>query len=218
MNIKFKLQSLILVLLVLLVCPCFVFAQNGKKVAGKSIPQEIKWEKWGLEFSVPSDMKESIKPPEDNTNSADEYVSGGAKRFERPLNSKLKITYLDLSVNVTSWKGEKVKTEFESGKVELSPEQMLQLDFIGDTSGVEKADSPQIEAKYLEIDGQKGIFSVRNLSLEAGKTIKPENTILVVWGTYRVFKGNVQQVIVGFEGKRKDLEVMKKVINSFKFH
>ena len=218
MNIKFNLQSLILILLVLSICPCFVFAQNGKKVAGKIIPQEIKWEKWGLAFSVPPDMKETSEPPTDNPNSSDENISGGEKTFERSLNSKLKIPRLDLSVSVTTRKGEKMKTEFESGEVELSPEQMLELDFIGDTNGVERADSTQIEAKYLEIDGQKGIFSIRNMSLEAGKTIKPENKILVVWGTYRIFKGNIQQVMVGLEGKRKDLEVMKKVINSFKFH
>lgn len=218
MNIKFNFQSLILTLLVLSICPCFVFAQNGKKVAGKIIPQEIKWEKWGLEFSVPPDMKETSEPPTENPDSSDENIGGGEKTFERSLNSKLKIPRLELSVNITSWKGEKMKTENESGKVELSPEQMLEIDSIGDTGEVERADSPQIEAKYLAIDGQKGIFVIRNFSLEAGKTIKPENKIIVIWGTYRVFKGNIQQVRVSFEGKRKDLEVMKNVIKSFKFH
>ena len=218
MNIRFNLQSLILVLAVLLICPCFVFAQNGKQSAGKSSPQEIKWEKWGLEFSVPADMKETSETPEDNPNSPDENVGGGTKTFERPLNSRLKIPRLELSVNITSRKGEKIKTEYESGQVELTPEQVLETEFIGDTGEVERADSPQTEAKYLEIAGQKGIFVVRNASFEAGKTIKPENQIIVIWGTYRVFKGNVQQVMVSLEGKRKELETMKKVINSFKFH
>jgi len=54
MNIKSNFQSLILTFLVLLICPCFVFAQNGKKIAGKSIRQEIKWEKWGLKKVISS--------------------------------------------------------------------------------------------------------------------------------------------------------------------
>lgn len=99
----------------------------------------------------------------------------------------------------------------------MTPADLLLLDFIGEISLVKQANSPALEANYYEIDGVNGILEVMNVSFDAGKSVKPTNDIRVIWGTYRLFKGNVQQINFTIEGKRTQLETMKKIIDSLKF-
>lgn len=211
MKTQISVKSLILLILVLPICTSMVFAQKKQTKAKQDILQEVKWEKWEMKFSIPRDLKETTEKPEDEPIPNDENF-GESRTFARSKASRLV-----LSIDVTNWKGEKVKTEYESGEVELSPEQLLALDHIGDTTAMKRADSTMLEADYLEIDGITGIFAIMNKSSRLGKTIKPTNEIIMVWGTYRIFKGNVQRITVSLEGQRKQLETMKKIINSLNF-
>jgi hypothetical protein len=209
-----SIKSLVLLALVLSVYASVVSAQKKQTTAIQTIWQEVKWERWELKFSIPTDLKETTQIEEDKPMPADGNF-GETRTFERL--SVPNAPRFELSVDLTNWKGEKIKTENNSGEVELSPEQMLKLDYIGDSGDVKRADSPTLEANYLEIDGLTGVFVVRNMSSGAGKTVKPNNKILVIWGTYRVFKGNVQRIAVSIEGQRKQLGTMKEIINSLKF-
>jgi hypothetical protein len=114
-------------------------------------------------------------------------------------------------------KGETVKTENKGKEYNLTPEDLLLLDFIGDSNAVKRADNTALEANYHEIDGVNGSLLVMNVASTAGKTVKPTNDIRVIWGTYRLFKGNVQKMMFSIEGKRTQLETMMKIINSLKF-
>jgi hypothetical protein len=124
---------------------------------------------------------------------------------------------LELLIYLQNRKGEKVKTEFGGKEVELSAEELLRGDFNAGIISIEQEDSPVLENNYHEIDGVNGILMVTNVSFDAGKSIKPTNDIRVIWGTFRLFKGNVQQITFSIEGKRTQLESMMKIINSLKF-
>ncbi len=210
-----SIKSLVLLALVLSVCTSVVSAQKKQTTAKQNIWQEVKWERWELKFSIPTDLKETTQIEEDKPIPADGNF-GEMRTFERI--SGPNAPRFELLIDLTSWKGEKIKTEYNGGEVEQSPEQMLTLDYIGDSGDVKRADSPTLEANYLEIDGLTGVFVIRNMTSGAGKTVKPNNKILVIWGTYRVFKGNVQRIAVSIEGQRKQLATMKKIINSLKFN
>lgn len=215
MRIKIGIKSLVLLTLVLSICASPVAAQKKQPPAKQSIWQEVKWERWELKFSIPTDFKETTEIEVDKPIPADENF-GETRTFERLGGSTA--PRLDMSVDLTNWKGEKIKTEYNGKEVELSPEQLLNLDYIGDIGNVKRADSPTLEASYLEIDGLTGLFVIRNMASGAGKTVKPNKKILVIWGTYRVFKGNVQRIAVSIEGQGKQLATMKAIINSLKFN
>ncbi len=97
-----------------------------------------------------------------------------------------------MSIYLRNSKGETLKTENKGKELNLTPEELLFLDFMGDSESVERTDSPVLETNYHTIDGVTGLLVVRNASLSAGKTVRPTNDITVIWGTYRLFKGNVQ--------------------------
>jgi hypothetical protein len=216
MKIKISIKSLMLMIVVLSTGASLVSAQKMKQTTAKQdIWQEVKWERWALKFSLPTDLKETTEKEEDRPIPADGNF-GETRTFGR-LNGPA-ASRLELLADLTNWKGEKIKTENQSGEVELSPAQALELDLIGDSRDMKRADSPTLEANYLEIDGLNGVFVIRNTTSGAGKTVKPNNKILVVWGTYRVFKGNVQRIMVSLEGQRTQLATMKKIISSLKFN
>lgn len=214
MKIKIDIKSLVLVILVLSVCASVISAQKQQKPVKQGVWQDVKLERWGLKFSIPTDLKETTSKEENEPISTDGNFTE-SRTFER---STPKASRLQLSVYLRNAKGEKIKTENNGKEVELSPEQLLTLDYIGDSGDAKRADSPTVEADYQEIDGVNGIFVVRNVSWDAGKTVKSTNDIRVIWGTYRLFRGNVQQIMFSVEGKRTQLETMKKIINSLKFN
>jgi hypothetical protein len=196
-----------------------VLTDQKKKSAKSEISnwQEIKWERWELKFLIPPDFMETTEMPEEQTVPED-GIFNESKTFKRSIQEKSNVSPLELEIEVSNQKGEKFKTEFESGKTELSQEDLLKFDFIVNTEDVKNADTPTLETKYLEIDGQNGLLVTMNASFDAGKTVKPENEIVLVWLTYRVFKGNIQRITMTVQGKRKELDVMKKIINTVKFH
>lgn len=201
-----------MLILVLSMCASMVSAQKKQTTAKQNIWQEVKWERWEFKFSIPKDLKETTEKQEDEPIPEDGNF-GESRTFARSNASRL-----EMSVDLTNWKGEKVKTEYNGKEVELSPEQLLELDYIGDSNDVKRPDSPTLEANYLEIDELAGVFVIRNITSGARKTVKPNNKILVIWGTYRVFKGNVQRIIISLEGQRMQLATMKQMINSLKFN
>lgn len=212
MKVKIGIKSLVLLILVLSICASAVSAQKKQPATNQNVWQDIKFEKWGLNFSIPKDLKEIPQTEDDKPNLSDEDYSE-SRTFKR---SKTKASRLELSIDLRNTKGEKVKTEYSGKEVELSPEDLLLLTFIGDSRNVEDADSPALEAKYHEIDGVNGVLAIINASFDAGKSVKPTNDIMVIWGTYRLFKGNVQHITFSVRGKRTQLETMKKIIDSFK--
>lgn len=213
MKIKKYIKSLALLILVFLVCVSIASAQKLQTTTKQGVWQDVKLDKWELKFSIPRDLK-AIPPEEDEPSQTDEDFTEmiGFKR------SIPKASSLEMSVYLRNVRGEKIKTERNGKPVELTADEMLLLDFIGDSAEVKKADSPALEATLYEIDGLKGSLVIMNADFNAGKSIKPTNDIRVIWGTYRLSKGNVQQIMFSIEGKRTQLETMKKIINSLKFN
>lgn len=208
-------KSLVLLTLVLSVCASFVSAQKKQTLAKQSIWQEVKWERWKLKFSIPADLSETTEMDLDKPIPADENF-GEMRTFERFGGTNA--PRFEMSIDLTNWKGEKIKTEYNSGEVELSPEQLLKLDYIGDIGNLSRADGPVLEVSYLEIDGLTGVFVIGNMDSGAGKIVKPNKKIIVVWGTYRVFKGNVQKIAISIKGQGNQLGTMKATIKSLKFN
>lgn len=213
MKIKTNIKILALLTLVIPICASVAFAQKKQAASGQNIWQEVKLDKWGLKFSIPKDLK-AIPPEEDEPNQTDEDFTE-TMGFKRSIP---KASSLEMSVYLRNVKGEKIKTERNGEPVELTADEMLLLNFIGDSAEVKRADSSALEATLNEIDGLKGSLVIMNADFNAGKSIKSTNDIRVIWGTYRLFKGNVQQLMFSIEGKRTQLETMKKIINSLKFN
>jgi hypothetical protein len=166
-----------------------------------------------LKFSIPKDLK-AIPQMEDEKPNFSEDDYNESKVFKRSIP---KASRLEMYVYLRNFKGETVKTENKGKDYNMTPADLLLLDFIGEISLVKQANSPALEANYYESDGVNGILEVMNVSFDAGKSVKPTNDIRVIWGTYRLFKGNVQQINFTIEGKRTQLETMKKIIDSLKF-
>lgn len=213
MKIKTNIKLLILLTLVLSICASAVSAQKKPTATNQNIWQEVKLDEWGVKISIPKDLKAIPQMEDEKPNfSEDDYSE--SRTFKRSIP---KASRLEMSVWLRNMKGEKAKTERNGKPIELSVEELLLLDFIGDSSAVKRADSPALEADYHEIDEVTGVLSVSNASFDAGKSVKPTNDIRVIWGTYRLFKGNVQQMMFSIEGKRTQLDTMMKIINSLKF-
>lgn len=175
--------------------------------------QEVKLDKWNVKFSIPRDLIAIPKTEDEKPDfSEDDYSESFA--FER---SKPKAARLETSISLRNIKGEKVKTERSGKPIELTPEELLLIDFNVNSIELNNTESPILETKYHEIDGVKGILVVFNASFDAGKSINPSNDIFVVWATYRLFKGNVERRYFTIRGKRTKLETMMRIINSLKF-
>lgn len=175
--------------------------------------QEVKLDKWNVKFSIPRDLKAVPKTEDEKPDfSEDDYSE--TITFER---SKPKAARLETSISLRNIKGEKVKTRRNGNPIELTPDELLLIDFNVNSMQANDAESRVLEAKYHEIDGVKGILVVFNSSVDAGKSINPTNDVYVVWGTYRLFKGNVERRDFTIKGKRTQLETMMKIINSLKF-
>lgn len=196
-----------------------VFAPDAigqrKQAPASSKPwQEVKLERWGVSFSLPADFKDATIVDEEEEPSSDDGSYNESRTYKRA--TKVKTQQIELSISLRNWKGETVKTVYSGKEVELTPEKLLALDYIGDSNNVQRADSPALESDYEEISGVLGITFLANQRPEAGKSIKSSNEILTGWGTYRLYKGNVQQITFSMTGRRTNLETMKKIINSMK--
>lgn len=213
MKIKIDIKSLMLLVFVFLIGVSAVPAQKKQTAAKLPVWEEVKMEKWGLKFSIPKDLKEILQPEEEPTIAGGDFTESRDFKRLTPAASRL-----DLLIMLRNFPGETVKTENQGKEYNMTPKDMLLLEYIGDSRDLESPESPTIEANYHTIDGVEGVFALRNLTPGAKKTLKATNKILVVWGTYRLFKGNVQQITFGLEGKRTQLETMKKIINSIKFN
>lgn len=213
MIIKTNIKLLVLLTLVLSICASAVSAQKKPTTTKQNIWQEVKLDVWELKFSIPKDLK-AIPQMEDEKPNFSEDDYNESKVFKRSIP---KASRLEMYVYLRNFKGETVKTENKGKDYNMTPADLLLLDFIGEISLVKQANSPALEANYYEIDGVNGILEVMNVSFDAGKSVKPTNDIRVIWGTYRLFKGNVQQINFTIEGKRTQLETMKKIIDSLKF-
>lgn len=213
MIIKTNIKLLVLLTLVLSICASAVSAQKKPTTTKQNIWQEVKLDVWELKFSIPKDLKVIPQMEDEKPNfSEDDYNE--SRVFKRSIP---KASQLEMYVYLRNFKGEKAKTERDGKPIELTPEELILLDFIADRRDVESADSPVLEAIPHDIDGVTGSLVVMNVSFAAGKSVKPTNDIRVIWGTYRLFKGNVQQINFTIEGKRTQLETMKKIIDSLRF-
>lgn len=209
-----KIIVLLLLVSVVALGTSVVSAQTKPVVAGQNVWQEVKLDTWGLNFSVPKNLK-AVPQTEDEKPDFSEKDFSESRNFKR---SVPKAQSLKMSVDLRNFNGETVKTESNGKEYILTPADLLRLDASADSRAAEEADSPIVEANDHEIDGVNGSLVVMNASRTARKTVKPTNDIVVIWGTYRLFKGNVQKVMVTIEGKRTQLETMKKIIDSLKFN
>ena len=70
--------------------------------------------------------------------------------------------------------------------------------------------------QYLEIGGLRGVLLQLSWSIKNAGPM-PQDTLELDWNMYRVYKGNVQRLTLMMEGKREDLDTMKRVLTSFEF-
>ena len=198
----------------------FGFAQQKRRAktttTRANIWQDVKWEKWGVAYSLPRDLKLTGETPQSNPTRPDGYF-GDTREYERSRGGQANASRLALTVDVTNWKGEKIKTDYRGGEIELTPEQLVRLDYIGDTRLRDDPQSPVREASYLEIDGVTGIFVLANAAYDAGKGVNPNNDVRLIWQTHRLYNRNVQRISLVLEGKQKELDAMKKIVASLKF-
>jgi hypothetical protein len=195
------------------ICASGVSAQQKTAATGQNTWQEVKLDTWGVNFSIPKNLK-AVPQTEDEKPDFSEKDFSESRNFKR---SVPKTQSLKMSVDLRNFDGETVKTESNGKEYILTPADLLRLDASADSRAAEEADSSILEANDHEIDGVNGSLVVMNATRAAGKSVKPTNDIVVIWGSYRLFKGNVQKVMVTIEGKRTQLETMKKIIDSLKF-
>jgi len=211
---RIRFAPLIVLTLAFAVFAPHAFGQK-KQAPAKAKPwQEVKLERWGVSFSIPSDFKDATIVDEEEEPDTDDGNYTESRTYKRA--TKAKTQQIELSISLRNSKGETIKTEYSGKEVTMTAEQLLALDYIGDTNTVKRADSTGLEAEYLEISGVVGVMSVANMTPAAGKSVKPSNETLGAWGTWRLFRGNIQQILFSVTGRRTNLETMKKIINSLK--
>lgn len=203
----------LLLIVTFVICVVVVPGQQTKPAAKPNAWQEVLLDLWQVKFSIPKDLKAIPQDDEDKPDSTtDDYSETLTYSRTKPLASQLK-----LEIYLRNVKGETIKTENQGKEYNLTPEQLLTLDFIGDSELLSRPDSTVIEARYDEVDQVNGIYVVSNERPNARKTVKPTNDILVFWGTYRLSKGHVQRIMVTLKGKRTQLATMRKIIDSMMF-
>lgn len=213
MKLATNIRLLLLLTLTLSIGVYVVPAQKTKPAVKQDVWQDIELDLWKVKLSVPKDLKAIPNAgAEEPDPTADDYSETLMFQRTKPVASRLR-----LEVYVRNLKGETINTENEGKEYNLTPDQMLALDFIGDTDLLNRPDSMVIEARYDKIDDVNGIFVVSNDSPGAGKSVKPNNNIMVLWGTYRLVGGYVQRIMVTIMGKRTQLATMRKIIESMKF-
>jgi hypothetical protein len=178
--------------------------------------QQINWEIWGVAFSLPPQLKFVDETPENNPTRPDGYF-GATRNYEKNPPPGATNAKLELMISITNWKGEKFKIEEENRKLELTPEQMFEIDHSADQRNVQQADSPIEAVEYFEAGGLKGTYLLANAKYEKATDKSPATRVRVLWQTFRIYQGNIQRVSLAFTGQRKELETMKKVIKSLKF-
>lgn len=177
--------------------------------------QSVDWEIWGVAFSLPPQLKFASETPENNESRPDGYF--GATRIYEKNPPVAAVANLELMISITNWKGEKFKIDEENRKLELTPEQMLEIDHSADQRNMLQADSPIEAVEYFEAGGLKGTYVLANEKFGKAKVKSPATRIRVLWQTFRIYQGNIQRISLALSGQRKELETMKKVIQSLKF-
>ncbi|MGI8786479.1 MAG: hypothetical protein ACR2HG_01790 [Pyrinomonadaceae bacterium] len=213
----------LLILVALLLLTNFQISAQSEKVNGQNFPvakqndwQKISWEKWGLAFSIPPEFKQTSERPKGDSTKPDEYF-GESRNYERQNDGKATAPRLEFSIDITNWKGEKVRDEYQGKMEELTPAQLFEIDYNATKRQMESGKFPIEELSNVEIGGVKGayILAADNLSDMKGKN--PTSRIRLIWQTYRLYKGNVQRILLFVDGQREELETVKKIINSFEF-
>lgn len=213
MRLATNIKLLLLLTLMLAIGVVTVPAQKTKPAAKQELWQDVDSDLWKVKFSLPKDLKAIANTDGEEPDPAtDDYSETLIFQRTKPLASKLR-----LEVYLRNVKGETINTENDGKEYNLTPEQMLALDFVGDSELLARPDSMVIEARYDKIDDVNGIFVVSNESPGARKTVKPTNNIMVLWGTYRLVGGYVQRIMVTVTGKRTQLATMRQIIDSMKF-
>jgi hypothetical protein len=219
---KKKIWFRIFILSLSLAAASFAGAQSKKSAPAKpAVPktavwQSVNWEIWGVAFSLPPQLKLGSETPENNPSRPDGYF-GATRIYEKNPPRGAASAKLELMISITNWKGEKFKIDEENRKLELTPEQMFEIDHSADQRNMQREDSPIEEVEYFEAGGLKGTYVLANEKFAKTTDKTPASRIQVLWQTFRIYRGNVQRISLAFTGQRKELETMKKVIKSLKF-
>jgi hypothetical protein len=88
----------------------------------------------------------------------------------------------------------------------------------GTPSSWQKPEQPkELENRqYLEIGRLRGVLTQLNFGTKHTVPVA-EDAVFLDWSAYRVYKGNVQRLTLMIEGKRAELDTMKRILLSFTF-
>jgi hypothetical protein len=205
------------------IAPLNVLAQPKKGVVPTSRPsattkwQEQDWQKWKMKFSIPPGWRFVEETTEDHPDKVNGYHKE-ERQFTREPKSTDPFPNIDLSITVTTWPGPTANIQGQTSMLRLTPEEIMNAEQgTPDSWEFAKRTEKKVEdTKYKELSGWKGVYTKFWFEVDL-KRRSPENLINLGWTGYRLFEGNIQRIWISFEGKRKELILLERILDSFGF-
>jgi hypothetical protein len=185
--------------------------KGGAGAAGGAAPPDLKGVpigQWGIvSISVPAELEEDGLPSTEPNRNGDVTWTHYSRLWERKGLSDKVVFY------VNTWDADWAKVTGQ--KKDVTPEALLIAEYLTARERKESGKEPIEELTDLELGGVRGLYEVRGLDeLDRGR--KGGERVFLGWHAYRNYRGKPQEINIGVFGGRKDLDRLKKVIQSVK--
>jgi hypothetical protein len=184
-------------------------AQKAKRVGSETRKaldlKPVRIEKWGVKsLSLPADLvqiKETASPGNNHGVTFTEY----SRFWRRPLKDKAGSAF-DVNFFVTTWNHDFTKVTGLKPEA-ATPESLVMTEHQEDLKSIAGNTIPIEEAILLEVGGVRGSFAKLRFT---GK----ENSVRVVWSTYRYFQSKAQRIFISITAPETELPKIMKVLHS----
>lgn len=205
-------KILILLAFALVFSSQFVYGQKTSAASGsKPAVQSTKWQsvnfkKWGVNgLTLPSYLVGKAESPS-KSKSSDMTTSSVEKVWNSSATKKgSKIVSVDLSV--TNWDKPFPQVVKDVKPEQATPENLLAVDLLAGMKNQQEENSRVEFANFYDVDGVGGgMTRFRDFSVK--------DHVIIVWQTYRYFKGQSQRITLTVTFLRPELENAEKIVNS----
>lgn len=185
--------------------------RGGSAPSAATAPPDLKLVPVGqfgvVSMNVPAELEEDGPPSTESNRNGDVTWTHYSRLWEgKGLPDKV-VFY------VNTWEADWAKVTGQ--KEDVTPEALLSAEYLTARARKESGEEPIEELTDLELSGVRGLYEVRGLGDTAsghGNT----GRVFLGWHTYRNYRGRPQEINIGVFGGRKDLDRLRKVIQSVK--
>lgn len=205
-------KSLILLVATLALSSQFANGQKSPTAKGsKAAAQSTKWQsvnfkKWGVNgLTLPSYLVGKAESP--SKSKSGEITTTTVSKVWNSSAAKKGAKVISVDLDVTNWDKPFPQVVKDVKPEEATPQNLLAVNLLADMKNQQEENSRVEFANFYDVDGVGGgMTRFRDFSVK--------DQVIIVWQTYRYFKGQSQRITLTVTFLRPELENAEKIVNS----